>query len=104
VVALAEVLDDAIHSPREVAQIVGEGPLAVIPRIRTSVDQTRIWSLRFAALAVLLGGAGGAAWWVHTHYVPLDIAWYDLQRRTLIKMQPYLPGPALDLLGLTASR
>lgn len=104
VVALAEVLDDAIHSPREVAQIVGEGPLAVIPRIRTSVDQTRVWSLRFAGLAVLLVGAGGAAWWVHTHYVPLDIAWYDLQRRTLIKMQPYLPGPALDLLGLTASR
>ena len=104
VVASAEVLDDAIYSPKEIVQIVGEAPLAMIPRIPTTVDQTRVWSLRAAALAVLLALAGGGAWWVHTHYVPLDIAWYDLQRRAWIKMEPYIPGPARDLLGLAALR
>lgn len=104
VVASAQVLDDAIYSPREVVQIVGEGPLAVIPRIQTSVDQTRIWSLRIAAAVALLAGAGGTAWWVHTHYLPLDVAWYDLQRRALIKMEPYLPEPARNVLGPAASR
>ena len=100
VVVLAQALDDAIYSPREIAQIVGEAPLAVIPRIRTAADQTRIWSLRFAALAVLFGGAGGAAWWAHTHYVPLDIAWYDLQRRVLTKVEPYVPRSVRALLGV----
>ena len=53
---------------------------------------------------MLLVMAGGGAWWVHTHYLPLDIAWYNLQRRALIKIEPYIPSPARDLLGLAALR
>lgn len=99
VVFLAHALDDSIYSPREIAQIVGEAPLAVIPRIHTAADQTRMLALRVATIAVLVVGTGSAVWWANARYGPLDIAWYDFQRRVLIKIEPFVPDSVRTLLG-----
>lgn len=95
-VASAEALDDAIHSPKDISQMFGEAPLAVIPRIVTSVDRKRMWSARAAVAVVVILGTGIAAWWLHTRYAPLDVAWYGWQRRALAKVESYFPSSAPD--------
>lgn len=94
VVAAAEAFDDAVHSPKDISQMFGEAPLAVIPRIVTSAESARVWGLRTALVVVIMVVTGGAGWWLHTRYTPLDVAWYGWQRRALAKVESYMPRPA----------
>lgn len=52
-VVLAEVLDYSIRGIRQLTEIAGVPPLAIIPRIRTRTDIVRAWKLR------AVGAVGG---------------------------------------------
>jgi succinoglycan biosynthesis transport protein ExoP len=103
-VAAAEALDDTVHSPKDISQMFGEAPLAVIPRIVTSADRKRTWSLRAAVAMVVIVGTCVTAWWLHTRYAPLDVAWYGWQRRALAKVESYFPPPPPDQLDPAEAR
>lgn len=81
VIALREVLDHSVHSPRELASIADEPPLGVIPRIITDEDRERsrrrftIAAVSGCAAAVVLLGV------VHFFVMPLDEFWFRAARR-----------------------
>ena len=79
-VTVAEAVDEGVYG-KDVLEIAGAAPLAVVPRITSPRD--RHWRVATAALAVLIAALalGAAVWWVHNRYMPLDLAYYDLQRR-----------------------
>ena len=79
--ALREALDQTVHSPREVVRALQVPVLAVLP-VRPSARRLRRRSQRrwlASAIAVLV--IVGALAVLHTYYVPLDVAWYAMQRR-----------------------
>ena len=86
-VAVAQTLDDAVYS-KDIGAIIGEAPLVIVPQILTPTDRTRGLAAASVALLVVAGGLGAAAWLIHTRYAPLDIAYYDLQRRVLMTLEP----------------
>ena len=93
-VTVAEALDEGVYG-KDVVEIAGEAPLAVVPRITSPMD----FRWRFAtaaALAVIIAaiGLGVAVWWVHSRYMPLDLAYYDLQRRVQTLVAETAPPPA----------
>lgn len=58
VAVLAEVMDFAVYGSRQLTEIAGVPPLAVLPRIRTRTDAIRAWKFRAAGV---LGGAAAIA-------------------------------------------
>lgn len=88
-VSVAQSLDDGVYA-KDVASIVGEAPLSIVPRIMTRGDRRRHQAAVAAMVLVVAAGLGGAAWWVHERYVPLDIAYYDLQRWVTATVEPYV--------------
>jgi len=80
-VALREVLAQAIYGSKAVAAITGAPPLAVVPYISTAEEIRRKWIKRFlgaVAILVILVGALAA---VHLHVTPLDLATIELLER-----------------------
>ncbi|MDX1539765.1 MAG: Wzz/FepE/Etk N-terminal domain-containing protein [Geminicoccaceae bacterium] len=88
-VGLAQSIDDGVYA-KDVTAIVGEAPLSIVPRIMTLADQRRHRVAVAAVVLVVAGGLGAAAWWVHSRYLPLDIAYYDLQRWVRASVEPYV--------------
>ncbi|HET6468679.1 MAG TPA: Wzz/FepE/Etk N-terminal domain-containing protein [Geminicoccaceae bacterium] len=86
-VGIVQTLDATVYS-KDIAAIIGEAPLVVVPQILTATDRTRSWATASVALLVAAGGLSAALWLVHTRYAPLDIAYYDLQRRVLMTLEP----------------
>ena len=93
-VGSAEAFDDAVYSPKEITQMFGEAPLAVIPPIVTAADRGRAWMRRAAVVLVLIGGVGAGGWLLHSRYMPLDMVWYGLQSRALAMVEAYVPAQA----------
>jgi uncharacterized protein involved in exopolysaccharide biosynthesis len=80
-VTVLHVLDDAVYSVKDVAAVVGEPPLVVVPQVRTRYDRLRIWSLRLLALAAVGAVIGVILWWIHTTFIPLEVLWIELRQR-----------------------
>jgi succinoglycan biosynthesis transport protein ExoP len=93
VLALAEAMDDRIYSAKDLNEMFGEAPLAVVPRIVNREDQVRLWRWRGAAAAVAVVLIAAAVWVVHTRLMPLDFAWYDLRRDAVSKVEALFPRP-----------
>jgi polysaccharide biosynthesis transport protein len=91
-VSTAETFDDAVYSPKEITQMFGEAPLAVIPPIVTSADRWRTWMRRAAVAVVLIVAIGVGGWLLHSRYMPLDMVWYGLQSRALALVETYVPA------------
>jgi uncharacterized protein involved in exopolysaccharide biosynthesis len=79
--ALREVLDQTVHSARDVIRVMQVPVLAVLPELPTPVLLRRrslrrrivvVAALVFVALMLLA---------FHHLYMPLDVAWYGLMRR-----------------------
>jgi len=79
--AVTENLDTTVCGPREITQLLGAPPLAVIPYIETKVDRLRrLWRRTLATTAVI-GGVAVAAVLIHWLVMPLDVAWYVALQR-----------------------
>lgn len=78
---LAEALDSAVHSARQLVKVTGAAPIAVIPYIRTRLDVIRAWRARAAVGAGAMAVAGLAMFAVHTYVMPLDLLWSAVERK-----------------------
>jgi polysaccharide biosynthesis transport protein len=80
-VALREALDQTVHSPRAVLRAFQVPVLAVVA-VQPSARRLRRRSLRrWLAAGALLGASATAIGALHAYYMPIDVAWYALQRR-----------------------
>ncbi len=80
-VAVVEAIDDSVRGRDGVRGLLGAPPLAVIPEIRSGPDTRRRTVRRVLTLVGAAGVAGGAAWLVNQHWMPLDTLWYALLQR-----------------------
>lgn len=78
---LAQLLDRAIRSTRDLSRIVGEMPLVTIPVITTAADRRRKWSWRLGIVMAVLVVAAGGLTWVHQRVVPLEVLGYEAANR-----------------------
>ena len=93
------MLDDAIWAPRDITQLLGTSPLAVLPHIASPGDRTRRWAAATASLALFVVVLGGGLWLADRRYGPLDGYAYELQRRATNAVGPYLPEALKPLLA-----
>ncbi len=103
-VVLRQLLDDAIWAPRDITQLLGASPLAVLPHIASPGDRTRRWAAATASLALVVAVLGGGLWLADRRYGPLDVYAYELQRRAANAVGPFVPAslrPLLDRMGVT---
>ena len=103
-VVLRQLLDDAIWAPRDITQLLGASPLAVVPHIASPGDRTRRWAAATASLALVVVVLGGGLWLADRRYGPLDVYAYELQRRATNAVGPYVPAalkPLLDRMGVS---
>ncbi len=80
-VAVAEALDQSVHGRAGLQRLVGDPPLAVIPRIETAADRRRRLLRRLFVLLALLLLLAGALLAVHLLLMPLDVLWYAALRK-----------------------
>jgi LPS O-antigen subunit length determinant protein (WzzB/FepE family) len=78
-VLLAELFDRSIRSVGQLAQLMGDTPLAVIPTISSPAERRRVWGIRLAIALLVIAGGVGAGFWVHHAVAPLDVLGYQLQ-------------------------
>jgi len=80
-VAVAESMSDAIRSPRALMAITNTPPMIVIPYIEIAADRSRrrYQLVGFALLSLIF--AAGIVVLLHNFFMPLDVAWYVIQRR-----------------------
>jgi succinoglycan biosynthesis transport protein ExoP len=79
--ALAESLDDSVHSGKTLISAVGAAPLAVIPYLETDTEASKrkrqlATRAAAAAAAVILAIA-----MLHYFWTPLDVLWYKALRK-----------------------
>jgi uncharacterized protein involved in exopolysaccharide biosynthesis len=80
-VALREALDQTVSGPRDVVRVLQVPVLAVVPSLPLAVSaerRRRGWLLLLLGSVLLLALAALA---FHFFLMPLDVAWYGLQRR-----------------------
>jgi len=78
---LAQLLDRSIRSTNDLAQILGDTPLAAIPMIVTAADRRRKWLRRGGVLVVLMAIGGGGLALAHRHVAPLDVLTYQARNQ-----------------------
>ena len=80
-VAFAENMDHAVHEPTELANLVGQPVMAVIPLITTARErmQRKVRRIAIPSGIVVLIISGILS--IHIFYRPLDILWMQLSRK-----------------------
>lgn len=78
---LAEALETAVQSARQLDQVTGEVPMAIIPYIRNRADAVRAWRARSAVGLGTIAAAGLLLFVVHSYLMPLDLLWATLERK-----------------------
>jgi uncharacterized protein involved in exopolysaccharide biosynthesis len=86
-VTVLHLLDDAVYTVKDVASVVGEPPLVVVPRVVTVYDRALGWALRLLVVAVVATLVGLLLYWIHTTFIPLDVLAYDIQRRVASRLE-----------------
>ena len=80
-VALREALNQTVNGPRDVMRVMQVPVLAVVPSLPWPVSaqrRRRVWLITAVAAGLFLTLLAAA---VHVFYMPLDVAWFGLQRR-----------------------
>lgn len=78
---LAELFDRSIRSADDLARLINDSPLVVIPTIVTADDRKRIWTMRIAGAAIVGIVAVGSLLWLNHAVGPLDVLRFDMQNR-----------------------
>jgi uncharacterized protein involved in exopolysaccharide biosynthesis len=78
---LMEMLDGAIQYEKQLAQITGSPPFAVVPYIETSEDMAQHRALRHRLIYAAITGGLVFAVFFHFFIKPLDVAWFMLMNR-----------------------
>lgn len=80
-VAFAENIDHAVHEPLELANLVGQPVMAVIPLITTARERMLRRIRRIAIPSGILLLLISSIFSIHIFYRPLDILWMQLSRK-----------------------
>jgi polysaccharide biosynthesis transport protein len=80
-VAVGESMSEAVRSPRALMAITNTPPLIVIPYIEIAADRSRRRYQLVAFFLLSLTVAIGIVVMFHNFFMPLDVAWYVIQRR-----------------------
>ena len=79
--AVAESMSEAIRSPKALMAITNAPPMIVIPYIEIAADRSRRRYQLAGFVLVSLIVAAGVVVMFHNFFMPLDVAWYVIQRR-----------------------
>lgn len=90
-VMAVEMLDRSVRSSVQLAKIVGETPLAMIPQLATVQENRRRWLLRLAVVALALAGVVGVLVWVDRAVTPLIVVIYEIQNSVAAWLAANLP-------------
>lgn len=74
-VALSDLFDGRIHTPRQLAAVTGEMPLQVVPYIQTPAERWRAIGLRVFLSLLAIAIVAGVLAAVHYLMTPLDVMW-----------------------------
>ena len=80
-VAVAESMSEAIRSPKALMAITNAPPMIVIPYIEIAADRSRRRYQVAGLIVVAMIVAVGVVVLFHNFFMPLDVAWYVIQRR-----------------------
>jgi uncharacterized protein involved in exopolysaccharide biosynthesis len=80
-VVAVSLLDRSVRSAAQLAQLVGDTPLAAIPIIASARDRRRRRLILLAVAVAVVALLVGAGWWVDRNVVPLDVLMFELQRQ-----------------------
>jgi hypothetical protein len=89
-VALSDLFDDRIHSPRQLAALTGEMPLQVVPYIQTPAERWRAIGLRVFLSLVAIAIVAGVLAAVHHMVTPLDVMWSRIV--AMVQSNVHVPG------------
>jgi hypothetical protein len=90
-VMAVEMLDRSVRSSVQLAKIVGETPLAMIPQLATVQENRRRWLLRLAVVALAVAGVVGVMVWVDRAVTPLIVVVYEIQNAVAAWLAANLP-------------
>ncbi|WP_426994412.1 lipopolysaccharide biosynthesis protein [Methylomonas sp. CM2] len=79
-VALTEMVDSTINSPKAVAAILGAEPLATIPYLESQQEKQQQSKHRLILIIAAIGAGLAALIAFHFIVMPLDVFWYKLLR------------------------
>lgn len=96
-VMAAEMLDRSVRSAAQLARIVGETPLAMIPQLTTVRENRRRWLMRLLVVAVAIACVVGLLVWIDRAVMPLIVMFYEVQNAVdawLAANLPWILGSA----------
>ena len=73
--AFADSADGRIYGQRQLAEIIGTIPLAVVPYVQTKADRRRRRLIWLIAIFLLLGSIAAAMVLIQSYFIPLDVLW-----------------------------
>jgi polysaccharide biosynthesis transport protein len=79
--ALREVIDDTVHSARDVIRVMQVPVLAILPELPSPLLMQRRSVMRRIVAVGLLVGLVCVVAGLHFFYMPIDVAWYGILRR-----------------------
>lgn len=80
-VFVSESLDKRVRSSRDIASILGAPPLAAIPRIRNSEDESGTKRSKWIVVGIAVVAVIVVLLLVHFLYKPLDVLWFIMLRK-----------------------
>jgi uncharacterized protein involved in exopolysaccharide biosynthesis len=81
VIQLRVAMDNAVWVSKDVEELLGAAPIAVIPLIMTPADEARQKRIRLGTLAAMPATLAVMAIIIHFAIRPLDVLWYTVVRQ-----------------------
>lgn len=91
-VVSAELLDRSVRSATDLARILGDAPLSVIPTITSPRERRRIWAMRLGTVGVICAFLVAGAVWIDQRMVPLDVLGFQALNRAEVWILGVFPN------------
>jgi polysaccharide biosynthesis transport protein len=79
--ALVDLLDGRVHGSRALAGMMGQAPLAVVPRISNRRERRKVWRKRMISTLAIVAAVAAVISYVHLQVAPLDVVMTVLANR-----------------------